>query len=414
MSVLSNYIRGYAAKIIKRVDLPDEGSNQHELGGVAKLKEMFESDSPVRGTVNWIRFDDQDETREVLGEFYYYDPRAKSASRTGRSEWRLYYYEDRHVLDESEVGDLLVLIRLKESPKTLIHAFVFSKDSTWFDKASLLFESSGNFVVVDERSVSTKKLGFAEEYILSLLGIETKKLSPQIEDLVEEHLPSAKLPTTKKMAELVHTLLPFGRDHDLDDQLLQWLRFEEQLFMAWERREVQKRLDIGFTGSTAVDDFIKYSLSVQNTRKSRMGYSLENHLEKIFLIQDIKFQKKAETENGNEPDFLFPSHKDYLNLSFPSDLLSMLGAKSSLKERWRQILPEADRITEKHLCTLEPKISVKQTDQMVGKKVRLVIPTEIHSTYTSHQLRQILSVTDFSKLVLERQASVSLLKNRQA
>jgi hypothetical protein len=30
----------------------------------------------------------------------------------------------------------------------------------------------------------------------------------------------------------------------------------------------------------------------------------------------------------------------------------MLGSKSTLKDRWRQVLDEADRITHKHLLTL--------------------------------------------------------------
>lgn len=36
----------------------------------------------------------------------------------------------------------------------------------------------------------------------------------------------------------------------------------------------------------------------------------------------------------------------------------MLGAKTTIKERWRQVLEEANRIERKHLITLEPAVSV--------------------------------------------------------
>ena len=42
----------------------------------------------------------------------------------------------------------------------------------------------------------------------------------------------------------------------------------------------------------------------------------------------------------------------------------MLAVKSTCKDRWRQILAEADRLPVKHLLTLEPGISVAQTDEM--------------------------------------------------
>ena len=44
----------------------------------------------------------------------------------------------------------------------------------------------------------------------------------------------------------------------------------------------------------------------------------------------------------------------------------MLAAKTSCKDRWRQVLAEADRIRTKHLLTLEPAISKIQTAEMRG------------------------------------------------
>ena len=61
-------------------------------------------------------------------------------------------------------------------------------------------------------------------------------------------------------------------------------------------------------------------------------------------------------------------------------LLVMLGVKSTSKDRWRQVLTEADRIPQKHLCTLEAGISAKQTDEMQRQQLTLVVPTGLHAT----------------------------------
>ncbi len=58
---------------------------------------------------------------------------------------------------------------------------------------------------------------------------------------------------------------------------------EEILFRTFERHIIGDRLQKGFADD--VDGFLSYSLSVQNRRKSRAGFSLENHLEVIFNAQ---------------------------------------------------------------------------------------------------------------------------------
>ncbi len=63
----------------------------------------------------------------------------------------------------------------------------------------------------------------------------------------------------------------------------------------------------------------------------------------------------------------------------------MLGAKSSCKERWRQVLAEADKIPRKHLLTLEPGISEPQTEQMEASNLQLVVPQGIQGSYTIAQ-----------------------------
>jgi hypothetical protein len=83
----------------------------------------------------------------------------------------------------------------------------------------------------------------------------------------------------------------------------------------------------------------------------------------------------------------------------------MLGAKSTLKERWRQVLTEAEKIPRKHLCTLEPAISRNQTDEILKHAVQLVIPEPLHQTYAESQKGQLWSVTAFVEFVKAKQAA---------
>jgi hypothetical protein len=178
---------------------------------------------------------------------------------------------------------------------------------------------------------------------------------------------------------------------------------EEILFRTLERHLIGDRLTKGFDGD--VDSFIGFSLSVQNRRKSRVGLALENHLEHMFSECGICYSRAAVTENKAKPDFIFPGKAEYHDAAFDPLNLTMLGVKSTCKDRWRQVLAEADRIERKHLLTLEAAISANQTDEMQAKNLQLVLPRKLHETYTAEQRAWLLDVSDFTALVRERQSS---------
>ena len=160
---------------------------------------------------------------------------------------------------------------------------------------------------------------------------------------------------------------------DPDAAIVAWMEREEQLFRRFERHIIHDRLAAGFMIGTEadVDGFMKFSISLQQRRKSRAGAALEHHLEAIFLAHSVRYTRGALTENNHKPDFLFPGEAEYSKPDFPNDRLTMLGAKSTAKDRWRQVLAESARIQDKHLFTLEPGISQNQTDQMKASRLQL-------------------------------------------
>jgi hypothetical protein len=220
-------------------------------------------------------------------------------------------------------------------------------------------------------------------------------------------------PATRAFSEFARGTLPdICPRENPDTVLLAWMEREELLFRTLERHIISDRLREGF--SDDVDGFLAYSLSVQNRRKSRVGSALENHLEELFLRQEVRYDRTKITENKAKPDFIFPGINEYHLKTFPAARLTMLGVKTTCKDRWRQVLSEADRISEKHLLTLEPGISTAQTDEMRDKKLSLVLPSSLHPSYTLAQQEWLMSLADFISIVKERQYPPATRKHEVA
>ena len=77
--------------------------------------------------------------------------------------------------------------------------------------------------------------------------------------------------------------------------------------------------------------------------------------------------------------------------------LTVLAAKTTCKDRWRQVLNEADRLRDdyKYICTLQQGISSTQMDEMEAEKVVLVVPKPYISSYPAEKRQGILTIHDF-------------------
>jgi EcoRII C terminal len=192
-----------------------------------------------------------------------------------------------------------------------------------------------------------------------------------------------------------------------DHTIMAWLDHEEKLFRRHEHLFLAKRLDEGFMldGKADVEGFRKLAKSVGNKRMSRMGYSLEHHLVAVFKASNLRFDRGATTERTSKPDFIFPGIAQYKDDTFDATRLTMLASKSSLKDRWRQVTKEADRIDRKHVFTLERGISVPQTNEMKHQNVQLVLPKALHASYREEQRNWLWDLSTFVAVVKEREHS---------
>lgn len=197
----------------------------------------------------------------------------------------------------------------------------------------------------------------------------------------------------------VYNHLEFIRTNP-DRKIIEWTNTEYALFRAIEHARYGEKISRGFA---TVDEFITMANMVLNRRKSRAGKSLEHHLSAIFDGNDILYTAQAVTEGNKKPDFLFPSQSAYHNAAFPTDKLISLAAKTTCKDRWRQVISEADRLRglPKYLCTLQQGISPAQMDEMQAENVVLVVPRPYIAAYPADRRDRIWTVTKFVKYVRE-------------
>lgn len=400
-SYLRDYFVGVSAKRLTAVDAEPSISNQHEVGTTRDMRRHFLGEVNRRFKTVYVWLDDEERSIVAEGKTNHYDARAGQPDRS--PEWRLYYRRN-PVTDNMNRGDSLFLVMAEDET---IYFVVTPPDSTSERQLSWLFGLTpvGQTFASRQIDEDPTELGFAARFVLDELGIETEpSISEELDAIIEKFGDS--FPTTRVFSQVARDSLPGidSRD-DPDAALVQWLDREEALFRRLERRIVAERLLEGFVdgGDIDVDDFLRFSLSVQNRRKSRMGHSLENHLAAVFDDHELQYVQHAITEHKNRPDFLFPSLELYRDAPDSGDpRLTMLGAKSTCKERWRQVLAEAGKIPHKHLFTHEPGISQDQTEQMRAMSLQLVVPQPVISSFTGIQQEWLWDLSAFIGYVSEK------------
>jgi hypothetical protein len=402
---LSAYFDGVAVKTLSAVEVDKLSSNQHEFNGVSGLRDILgEPDGKMRYPTKFLYLSDQEDAPVIEDGFLtWYDARQKARVERGimRSEYRLYFSEN-DVLFRASSDDILVIGKLADN--TLL-AIVAKSGTTIAQQICWLFGFSdargSGFSVRDGLDTEKDRIQLASAWILDSIGISVDFDEAQYLDAMLETFGN-KFPTTREFSGYARATLPDVTVHDAHDAVLMaWMEREEVLFRTLEKHIISERLSEGFDGD--VDGFIAFSLSVQNRRKSRAGLALENHLEILFQEIGIRYARNSVTEHRSKPDFVFPGIKEYHDPGFDTLALDMLGVKSSCKDRWRQVLAEADRIEHKHLLTLEAGISKSQTDEMQAKNLQLVLPESLHDSYLQDQRSWLLSVAEFTKHILLQQ-----------
>lgn len=214
--------------------------------------------------------------------------------------------------------------------------------------------------------------------------------------LAESELPPEWLKKFPTGAEIVRKVIELRPDHALsvDLRLVRRRDCEFELFQSLEEAVELPRAKAGFP---TIEDFLGAAQTVLQRRKSRSGRSLELHMKEILIEEHFEegrhftYQPKA----GNNPDFLFPNEAAYLDAAVPRDRILMLAAKTTLRDRWRQVTEECADLPSRHLLTVQEGISEAQFRLITDAGLTLVVPQKLIDKFAKSIQPHLLTVEGF-------------------
>lgn len=387
MSQLLDYIttkiQGASFAFCRYITINDTGKNGSHQAGFLVPKAAGESifghplergeNEKKRVCVTWH------ETLTTHSVFTYYGRKKNEIRLTN-------FGRDFPFFQEENVGDLLVLVRLDDENYCGV---VLSEE-----------EDIENFY-----SQFNLTPGVSNQLLTTPTASPEKRITQQLQRIAEG---IQDFPSTQTMALLaresynyVHRLTCDAHLTQRPDQVLMgWIHTEYLLFQNLEEKIYAPFLTQPFLNCQSVLDFAGTML---NRRKARAGKSLELHLATLFTAAHLRFESQVITEQGKRPDFIFPSGEAYHNLLFPTEQLVFLGAKTTCKDRWRQVLNEANRIPNKYLFTLQPGISRNQLQEMQSENLHLVIPQQNLPLFPPEHHSQLHTLSSFIQLVRNAQ-----------
>lgn len=297
-----------------------------------------------------------------------------------RNEYRLTRFgKGFPFLTDENIGDLLVLVKKSSE---FYEGFVLQEDEDIDDFFAAMnmssTETNGIIPKSDEVTAESRLIACFNSFISTL---------------------KVDFPTTIELAETArncyinaYKITPAIIKANADREIIHWLETEFQLFKSIENNRYSDRIKTPFL---TVEELIITANTILNRRKSRAGKSLEHHLAKVFSTFSLIFDSQAVTEGNKKPDFLFPGTEAYFNPNYNRNKLAVLASKTTCKDRWRQILNEADEIKTKHLFTLQQGISKNQLDEMYRANVQLVVPKPYLKSFPEEYQGKILTLDMF-------------------
>ncbi|MFN4202419.1 MAG: type II restriction endonuclease [Tabrizicola sp.] len=325
-------------------------------------------------------------------------------------------------LPKAQFGDLLpasffVMGRMQQKGGLIYHCLTIDSGS---DEAALLadlLDLGPDFLVGVFDPVRKKEeerdrvLAFAEQVIAAWLAGTIDVFARDF----------AAMPPTIALARMaqeaflkkygLETINPFAMDHP-GDALREISRsIEWDLFRDYQRRERSVELvrivlgdvPVTFTSGDVIRLLIDQlpaidalMLSASQQRKSRAGYSYEHHIETMLAGGGIPFEKQVIIEAKKRPDFILPSLA-FIDSGRPEAATGLiLSAKTTLRERWKQVEREKGARA-LYLTTVGENIASNAIEDMAEMGIFLVIPESLmkskETEYAGH--RNVLSFRDF-------------------
>lgn len=270
-----------------------------------------------------------------------------------------------------------------------------------------LFRLDGNFVIgifEPQAYLNAERdriVDFAELVIAAWLAGDIAKFA----------IENAAMPRTLELAAMAREqylaqrclpdLNPFALDRPGDAVREISRGIEWDLFREYQRRERATslvRTVLGdhrreITTATIIRGLIdniaeidRLMLSASQQRKSRAGYSFEHHIEAVLTAGNLPFAKQVVMDAKKRPDFVLPSLRQLKRPKHESPPGIILSAKTTLRERWKQVQREMAG-SELFLATVDESIAANAIEDMAALGIVLVVPESLKSSTDTEYVR---------------------------
>jgi restriction endonuclease EcoRII-like protein len=360
-------------KFIMPNDTGSTGSHQSGYYIHREAYRLIFNKAGVKGEIleKWVTLKWQDDF-ETRSRFIYY-------GQGTRNEYRLTNFgRGFPFLGDDSIGSLLILCKISDD---YYHAYVLETEDE--------IENYLNFFSLP----ATEANGIVSDISKLPAGIE-KRLLEYVTSL------PAGFPSTKELSASAQEF--FNKTAKIDKAdiidrpdlvLTGWVDTEYNMFKEVEKERYKK--DYLVSSFRDVDSLVEAANTILNRRKSRAGKSLEHHLAKIFDVNELPYSAQGTTEGHKKPDFIIPSIELYHDANFSKNKLVFLAAKTTCKDRWRQVLNEAERTPNKHLFTLQQGVSQNQLREMKDEGLTLVVPEKHITMFPAENREDILTLKTF-------------------
>ena len=139
---------------------------------------------------------------------------------------------------------------------------------------------------------------------------------------------------------------------------------------------VERALRAIITDFSLID---KVLLSAAQQRKSRAGKSFELHIERLLKDGSVPHEVQVVIESKKRPDFVLPSYRVYADAGRTHEQAVVLSAKTTLRERWKQVHGEI-RNCALYLATVDENVAASAITEMGEAGIRLVVPESLKTS----------------------------------
>lgn len=316
-------------------------------------------------------------------------------------------------------ASLLVLGRKRDDAGIFFDCLTIDSRSAAYDAVERQFEVLPSFLVgvfeppkkdAVPESIADEVDLLIEEFVAAAHNRRLPQLISKYRKIPDGSIINAQAQSQWLAGDLKRSFDPFALSHpgNVLRQLTTEIEFtiyrsHELRFRAAQALEIIFRGGVAPTTTQIVQRVVRHfiplyqvMLDASQQRRTRVGSGFESHIRKMLQMGNIPYEEQA-VVSTRRPDFVLPNKNLYVKKS--ADAL-VLAAKTTLRERWKQV-PMEQRNCTVFLATMDEKVTRSAVKEMANLQITLVVPESFKSRGTIIEYAKEPNVLTFKQFFSE-------------